>query len=348
MSPLLAQSGHSPPRRHRATQAGNLRNVPFVGLCRIAGLPTGSYVALWGIPMSNRLISVALTTFILAASGSAFAADMAVKMPVKAPPPPPAPVYNWTGFYVGGNVGYGWGSASSDVNYFQPFAPDIFALRINGSDTVHMNGVIGGVQAGYNLQSGNYLFGIETDFQGSGQSGTSNFNIAFNNGNPSNASISLKERMPWFGTVRGRVGYVANQWLLYATGGLAYGRIEGNSSATAPGFFDGIPGSGPCPGLPFGGLCPVWSSSGGDVTRVGWTVGGGAELALGGNWTAKFEYLFVDLGSFDTTFTGLPGCFGGPVLGFAECNPYTAAGTGTIHSTITDNIVRVGLNYQFH
>ena len=215
--------------------------------------------------MRNKLISgLAGAAFGFAASGFAFAADM----PVKAPPPP-APVFNWTGFYVGGNVGYGWGSANSDVNYFDAFdvpsatncVEDIFALCINGSDTVHMNGVIGGVQAGYNWQNGNYLLGAEADFQGSGQSGTNNFNIPFNNGNPSNASISLKDRMPWFGTVRGRVGYVANQWLLYATGGVAYGRIEGNSSATAPGFFPSVLGAAPCAGLPLGGPCQVWSST---------------------------------------------------------------------------------------
>jgi outer membrane immunogenic protein len=66
-----------------------------------------------------------------------------------------------------------------------------------------------------------------------------------------------------------------------------------------------------------------------------------------GHWTAKFEYLFVDLGSFNTTFTGLGGCFGVVIGSLFSCTP-TAPGTGTIRSTITDNIVRVGLNYQFH
>jgi outer membrane immunogenic protein len=155
--------------------------------------------------------------------------------------------------------------------------------------------------------------------------------------------------MPWLGTVRGRVGYVANQWLLYATGGLAYGRIEVDSSASASAVLlplgGVVPGSPTCnAAVPTDGTCPVWGFSGSGVTKIGWTVGGGAELALGGNWTAKFEYLLVDLGSFDTTFTGLPGCFGPAILG---CNA-TAAGTGARHSTITDNIVRVGLNYQFH
>jgi outer membrane immunogenic protein len=314
--------------------------------------------------MRNKLISsfvgVALS---FAASGLAFAADMAVKAP---PPLPPAPVYSWTGFYGGLNMGVSFGRASADVNYFAPSTipstvcgPAGFALCINGSDRVDMNGPIGGVQAGYNWQSGHYLLGLETDFQGTGQSGTRDLATSFDNGtgffgvSQGTAAISLTERMPWLGTVRGRIGYVADPWLVYATGGLAYGRIEVDSSASASAVLrpfnrTGTPTcNGPVPsGTP--GICPVWDFSGSGVTQIGWAVGGGTELALGGNWTAKFEYLFVDLGSFNTTFTGLGGCFGvviGPLL-FA-CAP-TAPGTGTIHSTITDNIVRVGLNYQFH
>jgi outer membrane immunogenic protein len=322
--------------------------------------------------MTKRLISLfAITAFILAASGSAFAADMAVKMPVKAPPPPPAPVYSWTGWYVGGNVGYSWGRASADVNYF---APAVFstagcnnaftegALCINGSDTVDMNGVIGGVQAGYNWQNGNYLLGVEADFQGSGQRGTRDFNASFNTGTATligggtapvqgTAAISITERMPWMGTVRGRIGYIANQWLVYATGGLAYGRIEVDSSASASAVLGPPPIGSPTCNAAAGltpGTCPVWGFSDSGVTKIGWTVGGGAELALGGNWTARVEYLFVDLGSFDTTFTGLGGCFGVLVVNGAIGCSIEAAGTGTIHTTITDNIVRVGLNYQFH
>jgi outer membrane immunogenic protein len=217
-----------------------------------------------------------------------------------------------------------------------------------------MNGPIGGVQAGYNWQNGNYLLGVEADFQGSGQSGTRDFAISFNNGTgvggtQGTAATSITERMPWLGTVRGRVGYVANQWLVYATGGLAYGRIEVDSSASAGAFLLPLPpvgiGTPTCNGPATTGTCPVWGFSGSGVTKIGWTVGGGAELALGGNWTAKFEYLFVDLGSFDTTFTGLAGCFA--AVGATLCGP-VAAGIGTIHSTITDNIARVGLNYQFH
>lgn len=306
----------------------------------------------------------------------AFAADMAVKAPpmaVKAPPP--GPIYNWTGFYWGLNVGGGFGRAGADVNYFAVVPPPPFpgstfcgvtgsvlgsALCINGANRVDMNGPIGGTQAGYNWQSGNYLLGLEADFQGTGQSGRSNFTTNFSNGVIINgvghgtATISLTERIPWLGTVRGRVGYVANQWLFYATGGLAYGRIEVDSSASASGAAFPLSGGGvlgtPTCNAPVAmpGTCPVWNFNGNGVTRIGWTIGAGAELALGGNWTAKFEYLFVDLGSFDTTFAGLSGCFG---VVFNSANfscVHEAAGGGTIHSTVTDNIVRVGVNYRFY
>jgi outer membrane immunogenic protein len=112
-------------------------------------------------------------------------------MPVKAPPLLPlAAVYSWTGFYGGLNMGVGFGRASADVNYFAPATilpgtdcgPAGFALCINGSNTGHMNGPIGGVQAGYNRQSGNYLLGLEADFQGTGQSGTRDFATSFDNG----------------------------------------------------------------------------------------------------------------------------------------------------------------------
>jgi outer membrane immunogenic protein len=299
--------------------------------------------------------------------GTAFAAmiapAMAAEKPVRVYKRPAAPDYTWTGLYVGGNIGYSWGKASTDVNYFAPAVfstagcNDAFtegALCINGSDTVDMNGVIGGVQAGYNWQNRNYLLGVEADFQGTGQRRTRDFAASFNTGdggagpNLGTAAISIRERMPWMGTVRGRVGYIANQWLVYATGGLAYGRINVDSSASASALLGPPPIGSPTCSIPSFPLtpatCPVWGFSDSGVTKIGWTVGGGAELALGGNWTAKFEYLFVDLGSFDTTFTGLGGCFG--VVGTVSCT-IEAPGTGTIHTHFIDNIVRVGLNYKF-
>jgi len=271
----------------------------------------------------------------------------AADMPLKAPPPAPAPVYSWTGFYGGANVGYSWGRSSDSWNYF---APNITtgsticgagAYCISGSGTDNLNGVIGGLQAGYNWQTGNLLAGIETDFQWSGQRRTENFTTPFQAAAPAGSAgtgfETFAEKLQWLGTLRGRIGYAPGQWLFYATGGLAYGRVTENGNMAATGFFSAfVPGSPPCPT----GVCPVASFSN-SVTKAGWTIGVGTERAIDGHWSLKAEYLYVDLGTANTAFTGVPGCFGSAGI----CNN-TAAGAGAISSRITDNIFRVGVNYK--
>ncbi|QRG07452.1 porin family protein [Xanthobacter dioxanivorans] len=167
----------------------------------------------------------------------------------------PAPVFTWTGFYLGANVGYGWGSSGFD-------SPA---------------GAVGGLQAGYNFQFASpFVLGVETDFNLSGISG---------------GTFGLD----YFGTVRARAGYAFDRVLVYGTGGFAYGQ-----------------GS-----LDFFGL----SSS---ATQTGWTLGAGAEFALDRNWSARAEYLYVDLGS--ATF---------PTL------------TGPVTTGLDANILRAGVNFRF-
>jgi outer membrane immunogenic protein len=244
---------------------------------------------------------------------SALAADLPARTYTKAPVYV-EPVFDWTGFYVGGNVGYSWGR-SSDTSTATNGAATTF---VTTSGKSNLDGVVGGGQIGYNWQIQNWVWGLEADIQGTGEKGSRDFICPAATCLPPAAlarpdlAATLSQKIDWFGTVRGRVGVLATpKVLLYATGGLAYGEVNsGETIGTQAGFSN-------------------------STTNVGWTVGGGIEGAIGGNWTAKLEYLYVDLGhasgSFATTFTALRG---GVI-------------TSNYNSHVTDNILRVGVNYKF-
>ena len=280
-------------------------------------------------------------------SFGAIAADLPVKAPYIVAPPP----FSWTGFYVGGNVGYSWGRAKDDFNSFAANGggstvclPTGGAICVVANNSTSMNGAIGGLQAGYNWQTGNIIVGIKSDFQISGQKGDYAFTTTFPFPVPPGViSVANSEKLEWLGTLRGRLGFAADRWFLYGTGGLAYGLVKVEGSAAATGFPAGvglacIPNG--CPFLPFGS----WSNS---KTKVGWTAGFGIERVIGNDhWTVKFEYLYVDLGTVGTTFATPAGCYGNGTVGFAGC-VNTAAGSGTISTRVTDNIVRLGVNYRF-
>jgi outer membrane immunogenic protein len=208
---------------------------------------------------------------------SASAADIQRRqaMPAKAPLYV-TPVYNWTGFYVGINGGWGWGTSDWD-NLF-------------GTASAKTSGGLVGGTLGYNYQIGQAVLGIEGDIDWSNMHGsTSNGICTFAN---------CETRNSWLSTVRGRLGYAFDRFMPYVTGGAAFGDIK----TTAFGL-----GSE-------------------RETKTGWTVGGGLEAALAGPWTAKVEYLYVDLGK--------GGC------GAAVCGVPTDVDFKT-------NIVRAGLNYRF-
>ena len=271
----------------------------------------------------------------VAGVNAASAADMAPRMYTKAPAPV-AIVYDWTGFYIGGNVGYSWGRATTDgdvtgtqsVSEFVAFSgvlvpgfPVVTPLATAPlTGRANVNGVVGGGQAGYNWQQGNWLVGLEADIQGSDERGSSDVCVvagcALGTG-----ILTANYKLDWFGTVRGRVGLLpTDRVLIYATGGLAYGEL----SATAP-------------------LVPLsWGS-----TRVGWTVGAGAEVKLDNNWSVKLEYLYMDLGdvgSGSITATNVVTQLGVPVR-FNTVTTTTL--TSAFNTHFTDNILRVGVNYRF-
>jgi outer membrane immunogenic protein len=210
--------------------------------------------------MKKSLLGLAVIGALIA--GPAMAADLG--MPVKAPPAPVAPAYNWTGFYLGGQIGYGWGSAYQEG-----------ANGFGDTGNYDISGIVGGGTAGYNWQfGGSWVLGVETDFSGADITGTGASSLTYNC-----TTTGCYNDIHWFGTVRGRLGYAWNNVLLYGTGGFAYGSAEA-----------GIVG---CPG----GFC-------GTNEVNGWTAGGGIEYGLAPNWSVKVEYLHVDMGRYNFTMAG--------------------------------------------
>lgn len=204
--------------------------------------------------MKKTTLSAGLIAALLATPTGA--ADLRYGAPYQQPPPYATP-QTWTGAYVGVNLGYQFGSAAFSMN------PSGFA---------------GGLQAGYNYQINQLVIGAETDFQFSGAEDT---------------FAAYKFSNPWFGTLRGRVGWAMNNVLIYGTGGFAYGGGE-------------VEWLG-------------WSQS---KTHTGWTAGAGIEVAFTPNWSARAEYLYVDLTKENYTMVGLT-------------------------TNIESSIVRFGLNYRF-
>jgi outer membrane immunogenic protein len=191
------------------------------------------------------------------AGGAAAAADL--PHPSYYTATAPLSAYSWTGPYLGGNLGYEWGTTSNN-----PTRPSGFA---------------GGVQAGYNWQAGQFVFGGEADVQLSAASDT---------------FAPWKFSNPWFGTVRGRAGYAVSNFLIYGTAGVAFGELQAETV----------------------GLLSE------NHANVGWAAGVGVEAGFAANWSAKVEYLFVDLAS----------------------NTYALTGTS---NGLSANLFRMGVNYHF-
>jgi outer membrane immunogenic protein len=147
--------------------------------------------------------------------------------------------------------------------------------------------------------------------------------------------LATEQKLTDIGTARARAGVLTGNTLWYATGGFAWGTVKDSYTfigSANPALF----GAAAQPG-PFLPAAASFSS-----TRTGWTIGGGVETKLGGGWSAKLEYLYVDLGRFTHTLAIATN----PAFGAAFNNGAVASATTTSH--VTDNIVRVGLNYQFY
>jgi outer membrane immunogenic protein len=268
---------------------------------------------------SKFIISVAAFSAILGI-GTASAADLPMESYSKAPA-----IYNWTGFYVGGNFGYSWGRADSAITSTPAGTTNTSSLDLNGA--------VGGGQIGFNWQTNAIVWGLETDFQGTDQKNSlfnidrnfADVNAATGTAVPGQAIVSnFDQRLKWFGTFRGRIGFLPDpRWMVYATGGFAYGRVESSVTSIDP---DGD------------AVGARWAED-----RMGFVVGAGVESVLYDNWTWKLEYLHVDLGrGGSATNSPLAGLAGSPNIPAG-----TIVGNLAMNTRLTDEIVRVGVNYRF-
>ena len=206
----------------------------------------------------------AASALLLASTVAGSAADLAVKA---RPYVPPAPIWSWTGFYLGVHVGAGWGTTETATtgfafdNEFDPFG---LAVAQNSR-----SGFLGGVQAGYNWQSGIAVFGIQADFAGADIKGTTPCVVVF----------SCTTKSDWLATVSGRLGaVVAERGLIYVKGGAAW--LNNKHSVADPLGLIGFPGQ------------ELANTS---RTDLGWLLGFGVEYAFTNNWTAKVEGLYVNI-----------------------------------------------------
>jgi outer membrane immunogenic protein len=239
----------------------------------------------------------------------------------------PAVPYSWTGFYLGANAGVGVARnpTAMPATFTNTAPPTVSGVVNDERFTLSPWGAIGGGQIGYNWQvAPNWVLGLETDFQGSGQKDTVCLSCAFISGGGATGQFGtvLTERIDWFGTARGRVGWTSGPALFYATGGLAYGHITTDLTVNTVPLFTG-----------------VTNTARFNETRLGWTAGAGMEAHLFGNWSAKAEYLYMDLGDIGGTVSG-------PqfenLLGAV-----TQTQNRTFISAIHDHILRAGVNYKF-
>jgi outer membrane immunogenic protein len=333
------------------------------------------------VPM-KRILLTTIGGMVLAA-GPVLAADLPSR---KAPPVAPvvyAPVFTWTGFYVGINAGGAWTGNNNNNLLPYGFAPSngtlptyvsLASLYNYNNNNNNNSGFTGGIQAGYNYQIGSFVVGAEADINylehnnhralytspffygdpagpaaggivgGLGDPFSGYYQVLAGNNNNNNNN--------YFGTVRARLGWAIDRALLYVTGGLAYGAQNYNRAGyvaywAQPRAIAPIVGPVGNPTFYYGFGNGFYNNN--NNNNIGWTVGAGAEYAFTNNWTVKLEYLYAQSGNNNNrNVFYAPASYTIPIGGVATLITLPGGhyfSTGKSNNDV--NIVRVGLNYKF-
>lgn len=228
--------------------------------------------------------------------------------------------YQWTGFYVGGNVGYGWGQANEKIEFHDAWTTDgtgdnVF-LSPFANKQLKPNGFVGGIQTGYNYQIKNWVPGVAIDMDYLGLDANYSSGVVVNPNSGDSYTLASTYTTNWLVTVRPRLGYAFSHFLPYITGGLAIAHEKFSQNIVQNNF-------------------NYFENASLTNTSYGWTIGVGTEYALVKHWRLMVEYLFVDLPSSSTQSTGM--------LNGEPIPQYTST-----HSVQLDtNIIRTGLIYTF-
>ena len=281
-----------------------------------------------------RKLALAVSIFAISVV-SASAADMAPRY-TKAPPPPPVAVYDWTGFYIGGDIGGRWSDSNWTTTCLQPgFAatcvPSAFPAQFafNNPSNFNSTSLKGGLYGGYNWQfNQTWVAGLEGDFQWgdknrtkAGIPGAENPTVA---GSPGLDFSSV--RQTWDASLRARLGFlVSPSVLLFGTGGVAFTHVESSAhcGSNFPVGWCAINGV-------FQNTTQTRSSD-----RAGWTVGAGVEAMIAPNWLLRGEYRYADYGKFGSTI-------------FAGNNGFVVNGDAINFATsLRTQSATVGIAYKF-
>jgi outer membrane immunogenic protein len=275
-----------------------------------------------------RTLALCASILVVGITGAS-AADMAVKAPRYAPP---AAAGSWTGFYVGASLG--WKEASADwstVAFQNPLAPPGF-FTVDGSSPANyrlLAGRLGGF-LGYDLQlDPHFVVGVEFDAAYSAKAETTagipGCAIGCLPGAPGPGVDTSTVKMKWDSSARARVGYLASpNLLIYGTGGIAWQSVQGSATCQNS-VVDPV-----CPGLAGSPFATVTNTT----VRTGWTVGGGIDARLSGNWVLRGEYRYSDFGTWNNSYA--LGAGGPP-----------SATTVATQLKINTQIGMVGIGYKF-
>jgi outer membrane immunogenic protein len=238
-------------------------------------------------------------------------------------PPPVVATWSWTGFYIGGHVGAGFGNKWWNSTGQSPFVALPVAPQEVGHNfgTTSVDGFLGGAQVGFNYQSGALVWGVEGDWSWTAMKGQFTCPEIGAAAGPPFAFSTCSSKIEWMATLVGRIGVTVDRALVYVGGGAAWAHEKDHLSCT----------NVDC-GAPDTAIF-TWD---GKDTKFGWTFLTGVEYAVGSNWSARIQYNFYDLGDQDVRLIpSQDGCFAGGCAAF------------DVTTRLRTHSIKAGLNYRF-